>query len=320
MREIYPLHKLYWQAFEELVIDICHEVLGLGATKFEDGQDGGRDSTFEGSANSYPSETDPWSGKFLIQAKHTKDPTKSCSDSDFSSDADTSDMSKEIKKVNKIKKKDGLDNYLLFTNRKTTGIKHPELEKRIRNETGLENVSVIGRQHLYKLLGKAPHIVAKYNLESNEHPIRFYEDDIKQVIKIFDENIDEISNKAEEISNKYKHLDKEGEGKKNEINKLGQEYFEYMKENSLSYFNSIEEFLVDPINKKYRKMYQNTVSDLEAKILLKRDQFDTFEDLIEDLVDFVQSKCAEELGNSRNLIRIFIHFMYFECDIGKSER
>lgn len=319
MKVSYPLHKLYWQEFEDLVIDLCHDKLGLGATKFEDGKDGGRDSTFEGTANSYPSESDPWSGKFIIQAKHTSDPTKSCSDKDFSSDAGSSELSKEIVKVKKIKKQDGLDNYLIFTNRKTTSLKHLNIEKRIKKETGITNVSLIGRQHLYKLLSKAPHLVSKYNLKDEQYPIRFYEEDIKQLILTFDKNIEDISDQAGQINNKYKHLDKEGEGNKNEINGLGKEYFDFMKENSLSYFKRIEDFLKDPINQDYRKKYANTVSDLTAQIVIKRDQFDSFEKLIEDLVDYVTTKCVDELGTSRNLIRIFIHFMYFECDIGKNK-
>lgn len=319
MRENYPLHKLYWQEFEDLVIDICHEKLGIAATKFEEGKDGGRDSTFEGTANSFPSEKDPWKGKFLIQAKHTSDQTESCSSPKFNSPAESSEMSKEIKKIKKIKRENGVDNYLLFTNRKTTGLNHPELEKRIKNETGVQNVSVIGRQHLYKLLATVPHIVDKYNL-SDQYPIRFYESDIKQIIVIFDENIDDISDETKAISTKYVHLEKEGEEGKNNLNRLGKEYFDFMKENSLSYFRSISDFLHDPKNKEYLKKYKNTVSDLKAKILLKRDQFDAFEDLIEDLVQYVYDSCVDELGDSRNLIRIFIHFMYFECDIGVNEK
>lgn len=220
-------------------------------------------------------------------------------------------------KIKKIKKDDGIDNYIIFTNRKLTGTKYPLLIKRIKIETGLKNVEIIGRQHLYSILSKVPHLVNKYNLEDDVFPIRFYEDDIKQVILIFDEISEEISEKVEELEKKYRHIDKEGKGGKNELNRLGKEYFEFMKENSLSYFKSIENFLRDPINNNYLKKYQNTVSDLRAKILLNRDEYDKFEDLIEDLVDYIQNKSGNDLGNARYLIRIFIHFMYFECDIGK---
>ena len=68
----FPLHELNWSNFEDLVVTICEEILGTGTIIFADGVDGGRDAKFTATANSFPSETSPWSGRFIIQAKHTK--------------------------------------------------------------------------------------------------------------------------------------------------------------------------------------------------------------------------------------------------------
>ena len=48
----YPLENLTWQEFEELVILICQEILGIAAQKFADGKDGARDSSFNGDCKS----------------------------------------------------------------------------------------------------------------------------------------------------------------------------------------------------------------------------------------------------------------------------
>ncbi len=68
----YLLHTLSAGTFEELVVKLCHEILGFGTISFGSGPDRGRDAFFEGTAQRFPSEADPWAGKFVIQAKHTE--------------------------------------------------------------------------------------------------------------------------------------------------------------------------------------------------------------------------------------------------------
>ncbi len=55
-------------AFEHLVTSLALRVLGPGATGFAAGRDGGRDTLFEGEAP-YPSDSDRWSGTWIIQSK-----------------------------------------------------------------------------------------------------------------------------------------------------------------------------------------------------------------------------------------------------------
>ncbi|MCP4657140.1 MAG: restriction endonuclease, partial [bacterium] len=66
------LHTLSSEDFEGLVVQICHRILGTGTFRFSSGPDGGRDGRFEGTASSFPSPAEPWSGGFVIQAKHTE--------------------------------------------------------------------------------------------------------------------------------------------------------------------------------------------------------------------------------------------------------
>ncbi len=91
----YPLYDLHWQEFENVVISICEEILGIGTINFTDGKDGGRDAKFTGTANHFPSDTTPWRGKFIIQAKHTTNMVASCSDSEFN----TTSKKKKVKKI-----------------------------------------------------------------------------------------------------------------------------------------------------------------------------------------------------------------------------
>jgi hypothetical protein len=97
------------------------------------------------------------------------------------------------------------------------------------------------------------------------------------------------------------------------------EYFEFIKNRSLQYFEEIERFLHDPKNEVYTKMYSNTVSDLQASIILERNKFDEFERVIEHIVNVVANLDDDNLRNLREIIRVFVHFMYFSCDIGRTE-
>ena len=91
----YPLNELSTQEFENLVIAICEKILGIGTINFSEGPDGGQDGKFTGTANCFPSEKEPWKGKFIIQAKRTINQLASCSDVNFIPKV----IDKEIKKI-----------------------------------------------------------------------------------------------------------------------------------------------------------------------------------------------------------------------------
>ncbi len=59
MRKDHLLHTPSPGGFEELVVRICHQILGFGTISFGSGKDGGRDAFFDGTARRFPSEADP---------------------------------------------------------------------------------------------------------------------------------------------------------------------------------------------------------------------------------------------------------------------
>ena len=67
------------------------------------------------------------------------------------------------------------------------------------------------------------------------------------------------------------------------------------------------------------RMYLNTVSDLQAKIILNRDQYNDFMEIIEGVESFVVENNESQIRDIRKIVRVFIHFMYFNCDIGKKQ-
>ena len=104
--------------------------------------------------------------------------------------------------------------------------------------------------------------------------------------------------------------------RKNELNKLSGEYFEFMKKESLAYFHKIEAFLKDPGNRKYKNYYDNTTSDLQEIVIIRRKDYHQFEEVLQELYKYIMAYNSGELKDKRRMVRVFLHYMYFNCDIG----
>jgi len=302
----YPLENLTDTEFEVLVALICSEILGTGTIVFSDGKDGGRDAEFKGTANNFPSNSKPWSGKIIIQAKHTKRNNASCSESDFQSILKTS----VIPAIQKLKKKNEIDYYLLFTNRKLSGVQHPKIEDIFDTKTGIEN-RVIGLEQIELWINSHSSIVKKLNLNKLLLPLNFDENDLRLIINFFSK----LDKKKGKLSKIPENRDIEN---KNKLNALSKEYFDNVIKKNLIYFGQIRAFLTDSINKKYLDKYENTIDDINAKIIVHRTDFEKFEMILEFLYDFIVENNTE-LKNKRRLVRLFLHYMYYNCDIGINE-
>lgn len=306
----YPLHELSEKEFESLVALICHKILGTGTIIFSTGKDGGRDAKFTGTAQHFPSNNEPWKGKFIIQAKHTENPIAKCSDSDFKQI-----LNYEVdNKLKTLKENGEVDYYLIFTNRKLSGLTYPKLNSIITNKTKVEN-EIFGLETIQLHLKLHPEIARILKLDKLLYPLQFYEGDLKELVLKFSQ----IKNKIIKIIKgkvfDFKAIDLET---KNKLNRLSKDYFNFINNNSLANFSSIRSFLEDPINKKYKEYYENTISDLQEVIILKRNDYGNFEELFHVLMNYIIDNNGD-LKPKRKLIRVFLHYMYYNCDIGVKE-
>lgn len=302
----YPLERLTDTEFEKLVALICHKVLGAGTVIFSVGKDGGKDARFNGKANDFPSKTKPWEGKIVIQAKHTQRANASCSDSDFQSILKTS----VIPAINKLKKNNELDYYLLFTNRKLSGLQDAKIEDVFDKNTKTEN-RLIGLETIELWLEQFPFIAKTLNLNKLLLPLNFDEEDLKHIVISFS-NFDKQKG---ELSKIPENRDIEN---KNKLNELSKEYFDNVIKRNLIYFEQIRAFLMDPINKRYLEKYNNTIDDINEEITIHRDEFEKFDLIFNYLFKFIIGN-NEELTSKRRLVRLFLHYMYYNCDIGINE-
>lgn len=307
--------------FEAMSNAICQKILGTGLISFTKGRDGGKDGRFTGKANSFPSESKPWDGKMIIQSKHTENPISKCTDGDFFTNKG-SVINKEIKRLLKLKEDEGLDYYLLFTNRKYSGGADCKIKEKLSNEIGLPktNVEIIGIETLNSLLNnpKGRSVIQQFQLNKYYFQFDFSDEEIKLITISFKEQLptieDTLRTKADEVKYDFDNVEKEIKNKKNELSK---EYFEeVILKNSLQDFTKIEEFFEDPKNSELKDMYFDIASELNQIITIKRENFGGFEEIFVFIYDKICSRSTELIGKKRHVLT-FLHYMYFHCDIGK---
>lgn len=310
----YGFDQMSEDDFEALVIDLCNDLLGIGVHSFTKGPDGGKDGYFVGTAARYPSEQEPWKGEFIIQAKHTTALGASCSDNDFLYNKE-SVLNKEIRRLNERRKEgQSFDCYLVFTNRKLPGEAHTNIKNHLRKELGIENADVIGLEDLTRFVGNKPELIDHFGLLRNMLPDRFYENDIRDVIVLFSQNSGWMDATPLPDVHPMDYTDKE---RKNVLNQVSDYYFSEIKSHSLKYFDMIDLFLKDPRNGEYKLKYENTTSDIRG-FIQKNIGSHSFVDLLEAISDRIAgSDPTADVHRVRKLARVFVHFMYWNCEIGQ---
>ena len=312
----YQYHDLSPSQFEDLVIGICEELFGIGVQGFTDGKDGGRDARFEGVAQIFPSRVEPWCGITIIQAKHTSDINRSFSESDFFGNS-SAQIDKEIVKVKGLFLKGELDNYILFSNRKLSANKNEEILNEIAKKTGLDkfNIYLMGIDNIERYLKRFPHAVESANLNVFDEPLKITPDELAEVIEIFAKNR-EIYPSFNELDN-VKEIKRKKFLEKNKNNKLSDEYAKLIKKQMFrdGHYDEITNFLNHPDNSELKRLYEETVEEFKMKIIVYRDDYESFEKVLVYMYDRLISR-DPDLRRNRRITEVFLHYMYYFCDIG----
>lgn len=307
----FPIHQLHDTEFEELVTLICRQILAPGVTSFAPGPDGGKDAKFEGTAVVFPSPAAPASGKFIIQAKHTSNPVASCSDYEF----EVTVLNKEIPKIKRQFDEGRLTHYLLFTNRRKTGGAEDRIPDRIKTETGVQHIWLRGLEDIERDLIHYPNIVKLSGLDKLRSPIQFMPDDIRDVIVAFHQHRGAM---ARAFDSQHDFRDYPGLPRKNTLNGLTDTYFkEHILADSEPRFPEIRRFLENPRNWELAEQYHAIANELKGQIITHREQFVTFDEALEHVYQLMHERSVElQSAARRTLTKVFIHYMYVNCDIG----
>ena len=313
----YAYEDLSDAQFEDLIVFLCQRLLSISVQGFAKGPDGGRDAKFDGTAELHPSKAAPWIGITIIQAKHTNGYNRHFLESDFYSihGANTV-LGKEIPRIKKLRANRQLDHYMLFANRRLAGTAESEIRAYIADECGIppESIYLCGLEQLESWLKNFPEVPKLADLDPIDSPLIVSPDDLAEVVQALARQRDHVSAVLDDPPTLRVTYEQ-----KNAINKMSDQYAKAQRKRYLKETAQIRAFLAAPENLELLRMYESVVDEFQLKIIAKRKHYQTFDEVMEYLVDllFDRDPILRQHVHKR-LTRAVLFYMYWNCDIGES--
>jgi hypothetical protein len=304
--------------FENLIVFLCQRLLGISVQGFAEGSDGGRDAKFVGTAELHPSKAAPWVGTTIIQAKHTSGYNRHFSEADFYSDtAKNSILGKEIPRIKKLRASKQLDHYMLFANRRLAGNAESEIRAYIAQQCCIpeESLYLCGLEQLEIWLKTFPDVPKLAELDLVDSPLIVSPDDLAEVVQALARQSDAVSAVLDDPPTSRVSYDQ-----KNVLNNMTEDYARAQRTKYLKETTQIRAFLAAPENLDLQRKYESVVDEFQLKILAKRKDYQTFDEVMEYLVDLLFNRDAILRQHAhKRLTRAVLFYMYWNCDIGKAD-
>jgi hypothetical protein len=298
--------------FENLVVAICQFLFGAGVQGFTAGPDGGRDAKFVGTAELYPSKASPWTGTTIAQAKHTNGYNKAFSELDFYSEDNTGTvLGKELPRIKKLRAANGVDHYILFSNRRLTGNAESKLRSIIAKECGLPESSVClcGIEQLELWLKRFPQAADIAKIDPIDSPLIVSPDDLAEVVEHLAAHLKNAVSQPVLPTARFSYK------QKNELNNMSKEYGKELRVRYLKETQQIKTFLAAPENAELLKRYESAADEFQLQVLAKRKDYQSFDEVINYLIELLLERDPILRANKR-LTRTMVFYMYWNCDVG----
>ena len=302
--------------FETLIVLLCQRLLGAGVQGFAKGPDGGRDAKFVGTAELHPSTTAPWVGTTIVQAKHTNGYNRNFSESDFfSTSAVNTVLGKEIPRIKKLRDTKQLDQYMLFANRRLAGNAETAIRDYIAAHCGIPAASIYlcGLEQLEIWLKRFPEVAREANLDPVDSPLIISPDDLAEVVQALARQKGSVVALLDDPPTARVTYEQ-----KNALNNMSAAYAKAQLRKHLKETAQIRAFLAAPENLELLRMYESVVDEFEFKIIAKRKDYQTFDAIMEYLLELLFSRdpILRQHAHKR-LTRTVLFYMYWNCDIGE---
>ena len=312
----YAYENLGDDQFETLIVFLCQKLLGISVQGFSKGPDGGRDAKFVGTAELHPSKAAPWVGTTIIQAKHTNGYNRNFSESDFYNTKPDSKsvLGEELPRITNLRKNKQLDHYMLFANRRLAGNAQSEIVAYISVPSGIppESIYLCGLEQLEMWIKTFPEVAKLANLDMVDSPLIVSPDDLAEVVQAFARQREAINAVLDDPPTQRVSYQV-----KNALNNMTKEYAAAQRKRYLKETPQIHAFLAAPENLDLLRMYESVVDEFQMKIIANRKDYQTFDDVMEYLVDllFNRDPILRQHAHER-LTRAVLFYMYWNCDIG----
>ena len=138
----FNLHQLGWHDFQNLCLTVIGEVFGQTIMGFLSHNDAGRDGAFHGTWS--PTGTEVFQGNFVVQAKHTSNPSTTLT---------RSLISDELAKVESLVARGRCDVYVLISNARLTGDSELQITEDLK-DCGVSQTLVLGAEWLNRTISE----------------------------------------------------------------------------------------------------------------------------------------------------------------------
>lgn len=314
----YAYEDLSDEQFENLIVFLCKRLLGTSVKGFAKGTDGGRDAKFVGTAELHPSKASPWIGITIIQAKHTNGYNRNFAESDFYSTTGKNEhtvLGKEIPRIKNLRANKQLDHYMLFANRRLAGNAESGIVEYISETCNIpeESIYLCGVEQLEMWLKEFPKVPKIANLNPVDSPLIVSPDDLAEVVQALARQKDSVAAVIDDPPTPRVSYDK-----KNALNNMSDEYAKAQRKRYLKETTTISTFLAAPENLELLRMYESIVDEFQLKIIAKRKDYQTFDQVMEYLVDLLFNRDPVlRQHKHKRLTRAVLFYMYWNCDIGE---
>jgi ABC-3C protein len=311
----YAYEDLSETQFEDLIVLLCQRLLGASVQKFSKGPDGGRDAKFHGTAELHPSTAAPWVGITIVQAKHTNGYNRNFWESDFYSKTSANTvLGEEIPRIRNLRANKLLDHYMLFANRRLAGNAETEISSYISRECNIPAASIYlcGAEQMeiwFKRFSDVPRLA---NLDLVDSPLIVSSDDLADVVNALAEHKGKVVAVLDDPP-----VPRVTYATKNSLNNMSVDYAARQRRLYLKETAQVHTFLAAPENSELLKLYESVVNEFELRILSKRKEYQTFDEVMEYLTRMLFRRDVV-LNQNKRLTRAVLFYMYWNCDIGKA--
>jgi hypothetical protein len=204
---------------------------------------------------------------------------------------------------------------MIFANRRLAGNAQTAIIAYISGSTGIPPTSIYlcGLEQLEVWLKTFPDVATLANLDLVDSPLIVSPDDLAEIVHAFARQRDSI--KA--VLDDPPILRVVSYEQKNAINNMTKEYAAEQRKKYLKETAQIQAFLAAPENSDLLQLYESVVDEFQLKITAKRKDYQTFDAVMEYLVDllFGRDPILRQRAHKR-LTRAVLFYMYWHCDIG----
>jgi hypothetical protein len=162
-------------------------------------------------------------------------------------------------------------------------------------------------------LKRFPEVANEADLDPVDSPLIVSSDDLAEVVQALARQRDSVVALLDDPPTTRVTYDQ-----KNALNNMSAEYAKAQRRKYLKETAQIRDFLAAPENLDLLRMYESVVDEFQLKIIAKRKDYQTFDEVMEHLIDllFNRDPVLRQHVHKR-LTRAVLFYMYWNCDIGE---